>query len=319
MKLLGLDIGGANIKTAFSGVDGLIQGSCYFPIWERKHELRPFLGRVVEEFKPERVALTMTAELSDAFSNKREGVNFIVDSLEGCFNGRILVSSTDGVFVSPKEAREEYMKVASANWVAISQYAAKRYDSGVLVDVGSTTTDIIPFSEGLIVPEGRTDLERLQSGELLYTGALRTNLATIADSVPVRGVETGVSSEFFALTADVYRVLGDIQEEDYVCDTPDERGKSTKECMARIARVVCADTLMLDDEEIRDIACYLKDNQLGLVRRGMEKIADRWGLDKAFTCGSGSFIAEKAACKAGLEIHRLEMNTASAMLNLLRE
>ncbi len=317
MKILGLDIGGANIKTAFSGVDGLIHGSCYLPIWERKHELKPFLRKVVDEFKPERVALTMTAELSDAFINKREGVNFILESVDECFNGGVLVLSTDGVFISPEEARREYMKVASANWVAISQYAAQRYDSGVLVDVGSTTTDIIPFSDGLLVPEARTDLERLQSSELLYTGALRTNLAAIADSVPVRGVETGVSSEFFALTADIYRILGDITECDYMCDTPDGRGKSIRECMARIARVVCADTLMLDEEEIRGIACYLRDRQLDRVKGGIEKIAGSRGLDKAFICGIGSFIAEKAASKAGLEIHRLEMNTASAMVNLL--
>ena len=319
MRVLGLDIGGANIKTAFSGVDGLIQGSCYFPIWKRKQDLRPFLGKVVKDFKPEKIALTMTAKLSDAFSNKREGVNFILDSLEECFNGRIHILSTQGVFISPREARRYYMKVASANWVAISQYAAKKYDSGVLVDVGSTTTDIIPFKDGLIASEGETDLERLQKGELLYSGALRTNLATIADSVPVRGVDTRVSSEFFALTADIYRVLGDIKEIDYVCETPDGRGKSIKECVARIARVVCADSLMLDDVDIVGIARHLGDKQLDLFSGHIENTTGRWGLNKAFICGSGSFIAHKAACKAGLEVHKLEMNTASAMLALLSE
>ncbi len=319
MGVLGLDIGGANIKTAFLGVDGLIQGSCYFPIWKRKQDLRPFLGKVVKEFKPEKIALTMTAELSDAFSDKREGVNFILDSLEECFNGRIHILSTDGDFISPREVREEHMKVASANWVAISQYAAKKYDSGVLVDMGSTTTDIIPFKDGLITPEGRTDLERLQKGELLYSGSLRTNLATIADSIPVRGVDTRVSSEFFALTADIYRILEDIDEVGYTCETPDGRGKSIKECMARIARVVCADSLMLDDGEIIDIASYLRDKQLNVVRECIEDASGRWGLNKAFICGSGSFIAHKAACKAGLEVQQLEMNTASAMLALLSE
>ncbi|MEA1924322.1 MAG: hydantoinase/oxoprolinase family protein [Candidatus Altiarchaeota archaeon] len=319
MRVLGLDIGGANIKTAFLGVDGLIQGSCYFPIWKRKNELRLFLGKVVKEFKPEKVALSMTAELSDAFSNKQEGVNFILDSLEGCFEGRILVLSTQGLFIPPHEAREDYMKVASANWVAISQYAAKRYGSGMLVDVGSTTTDIIPFKNGLIASEGRTDLKRLQSCELVYSGALRTNLATIADSVPVRGMQTRVSSEFFASTADIYRILGDIKEKDYICDTPDGRDKSIKECMARIARIVCADTLMLDDENIVDIAQHLRDKQLDLIGGCIENTAGRWGLNKAFTCGSGSFIAQKAARKSGFEIQQLEMNTASAMLALLRE
>ena len=57
----------------------------------------------------------------------------------------------------------------------------------LFVDIGTTTTDIIPIVGGVVVACGRTDPERLASGELLYTGAVRTPVEAIAQHVRVGG------------------------------------------------------------------------------------------------------------------------------------
>ena len=113
-----------------------------------------------------------------------------------------------GELVSVAEARARPWDVAAANWVATALAVAEAHPDALLIDVGSTTADIVPIVAGRVAATGHNDLERLQAGELVYTGVLRTNLAAIAPRVPVRGGWCPVSSEYFAISADVQLVLG---------------------------------------------------------------------------------------------------------------
>ena len=99
----------------------------------------------------------------------------------------------------------------------------RRTPDALLIDVGSTTADVVPIADGRVAATGHNDLERLLAGELVYTGVLRTNLAAIAPRVPVRGGWCPVSSEYFAISADVHLVLGHLAPEAYDCPTPDGR------------------------------------------------------------------------------------------------
>ena len=83
---------------------------------------------------------------------------------------------------------------------------------------------------------GKTDLEKLMCGELVYTGSLRTNVAAIVHSIPIRNGVAGVASELFALSGDVHLVLGNISEEDYTSETADGRGKTVPEALARLSQ-----------------------------------------------------------------------------------
>ena len=104
----------------------------------------------------------------------------------------------------------------------------------MVVDVGSTSASIIPIVNGQVAAKGKTDLDKLICGELVYTGSLRTNVAAIVHSVPVKGGIAGVASELFALSGDVHLVLGNITEKQYTCETADGRGKSLPEALARL-------------------------------------------------------------------------------------
>ena len=119
--------------------------------------------------------------------------------------------------------RRQPLDFAAANWVATALWLAQQVPDCLLVDIGSTTCDIIPILGGRLTVEGRTDLDRLQAGELVYTGAVRTNTAAIVQAVPVRGRLCPVSSEYFAISGDVHLVLSHISPDDYGCPTPDGR------------------------------------------------------------------------------------------------
>jgi probable H4MPT-linked C1 transfer pathway protein len=145
------------------------------------------------------------------------------------------------------------------------------------------------------------------NGELVYTGSLRTNVAAIVNSIPVRGGAARVSSELFAQSSDVHLVLGNIAEKEYTVETADGRGKTRTEAMARLARVVCADIEMLTEQEIVQIAKYIYDRQIEQVTEGLSQVYNRIKLYMkakigAVVTGLGKgFLARKAAQHVGID------------------
>jgi (4-(4-[2-(gamma-L-glutamylamino)ethyl]phenoxymethyl)furan-2-yl)methanamine synthase len=112
---LAVDIGGANTKAAwFDGV-ALRTVSRPFEVWRDRDALSTVL-REVAAGPADAVAITMTAELSDAFRTKREGVAFVLDAAEDAFGDRPLsVLTTAGELVSVAAARARPWDVAAAN------------------------------------------------------------------------------------------------------------------------------------------------------------------------------------------------------------
>src|SRR5262249_26676467 len=149
--------------------------------------------------------VTMTGELCDCFAGKRDGVNAIVDAVARAAGPvPVRVWCTDGRFLSLAEARRAPLKVASANWHALATFSGPGVPQGrpLLLDTGSTTTDIIPLVDGRPCPAGWTDPQRLESGELVYAGVRRTPLIGLMDG----------AAEVFATTLDVFLLLGMVPE-----------------------------------------------------------------------------------------------------------
>jgi probable H4MPT-linked C1 transfer pathway protein len=318
VKVFGLDIGGANTKAALLKTkDGVVEelrtSIEYFPIWKMGRDHLPDVlerlrKRLADSTALDGVGVTMTAELSDTYGTKREGVNHILDCITHVFSEvPTYVLSVEAQLLPVGEARREPLKVASANWAATGWMVSQVKENCIAVDVGSTTTSIIPVIKGKIAAEGRTDLEKLKNGELVYTGSLRTNVATIADTIPIRGETTRLSSELFALSGDVHMLLDNIIESEYTCETCDGRGKTEKECMARLARVVCADVEMLTEQEILDMVQFVYIRQVEQIGRGLRQVYERIkpqlkdDVPVVVTGFGRDFLARKAAEKAGFK------------------
>lgn len=316
INVIGLDVGGINTKAAFIKTEGgwvkeLKTATEYFPIWKKgKEQLPAVLGRLrkqlIESSRLDGVGVTMTAELSDAYWTKKEGVNHVLDCVTQVFaDVPIFVLDVESNLRSVDEAKCEPIKVAAANWVATGWMVSHAIRNCIIVDVGSTTTSIIPVIDGKIVAEGKNDLEKLLNGELVYTGSLRTSIASIVSSIPIRGGMTRVSSELFAQSGDVHIILGNIEERDYTVETVDERGKTRMEAMARLARVVCADIDMLTEREIIDMAKYIYDKQIEQIAEGLRQVYDRIKPNSkpeipiVITGLGREFLAKRAAQKAG--------------------
>lgn len=311
MKIAGFDIGGANTDLAVIDFeDGEIKNIevdfAYLPMWSDNDELSRVLLELIDSIcsvsEIDAVGISMTAELVDAYDTKKEGVLDVVEKCEKTFKCPIAYVGIDGM-LSKDEIERTPLKAAAANWVATAQIATLISDNCIFIDTGSTTTDIIPIKDGKECALGKSDFDRSATGELVYTGTLRTNLASFLDTVELNGKEYRVASELFAQTADVYTVLDLITQDDYICDTFDGEGKSKIECARRIARVVCADLEMLSMDDIASMCEFIHQKQVEQIADGLRQVHETQNLDLIVTTGLGKDILDrKAAELLGLEV-----------------
>jgi probable H4MPT-linked C1 transfer pathway protein len=311
--VLGWDIGGVNTKGARVAEAALVAArAAPYEIQRDPGALGPLLVRLARELgggPADAHAVTMTAELSQLFRTKREGVAFVLDAVAAAFPGaRVRVWGVDGRWRTPAEARREPLAVAAANWAATAQVVGRHLPDCLLIDTGSTTTDIIPVVGGAPAAAGRTDPERLRAGELVYTGALRTPVEAIAAAVPVdrEGEPVGLATEGFAIAGDVHLWRGALAPADYTAPTPDGRPATREFAGERLARAVCADRELVSDAQLDRLAAALHEAQVNHIAAGIARVRARHpALARAVVTGLGDFLAAAAARRAGLAITHL--------------
>lgn len=307
MNSLGIDIGGANLKVTNGKENRII----YFPMWKKASELGDKLKEISNHFGAEKAGVVITAELADVFKNKKEGIEFIAKKCNEVFR-EVYFLDIDGKLT--KEIKDP-LKFCASNWMAsVTFLMADGYRNFLFVDMGSTTTDLIPVKERVM--SGKTDFERLKRRELIYIGVLRTPVFYVLKRF--KGVE--LCPEFFAITADVFRITGEISEEDYNCDTPDSAGKEVRDCMRRLARTVCCDLEELGEENVKLLALMVRKTIIKTLEKEIRSKVSQYGLKRVFACGIGEFLIENACdCTKLSEIYgeASKLFPAFAMLKLV--
>ena len=305
---LGLDVGGAHLKAAWLS-DGelidVVQLPC--PLWQGLDRLEGALVEVAGRHRPlSDVAVTMTGELVDLFADRADGVGRILDVLAAGLPGVLLeVFAGPAGFLSAVDARNRVAEVASANWHGTAALAALALPEGILIDIGSTTTDIVPFAAGCVLNAGYTDAARMETGELLYTGVVRTPIMAVASQAPVNGVWRGVMAEYFATMADAHRLAGTLPEGADLHPTADGRDKGLEASARRLARMVGADSgdpANGGDAAWRRLASHFIDCQVRRIEDGLAQVASCGAVpDEAPLVGAGvgRFLVERVAARTG--------------------
>lgn len=295
---LALDIGGANLKIA----DGLGFATIEsFPLWQRPSALADALRSMISTAPTaDQFAITMTGELADCFETKREGVAAILKAVEQAAGEvRARVYGTDGQLMSHVAALCQPDKVSASNWHALAQFAGRfaAHGTALLIDIGSTTTDLIGLADGKPVNVGATDTERLSSGELVYTGVVRTPVATVAGHLPYRGTNCGAAREVYATMLDVFLMLDELSEEPDNCDTADGRAATKRAARDRLARMICADRNSFDESDAKLLAESTARNQRNTILVAARRVADRLPAKPAaiVVSGKGEFVARRIA------------------------
>ena len=301
---IGWDIGGAHLKMAHVDDTGRIVRVCQLatPLWKGIDILSTALTQA-DKYLPDNNlvhAVTTTAELVDIFRDRMTGIEAIKLLLTEQLTGNdILFYAGDAGLVPAMETGKYTDMIASANWHATASFLSQQLEEGILLDIGSTTTDIIPFKAGKLCHSGHSDFDRLRVAELVYTGVIRTPIMAIVDQVPYQGKWQPVAAELFATIADVYRLTGEISVDDDLQETADGRGKTQLESARRLARMLGAD--IGDDNALepwRQTAGFIADKQLQQIQDALSRVKLQVGISgKAIItgAGTGSFLAEKIA------------------------
>ncbi len=301
--ILGLDIGGANLKAAHSDRTAR---TVPFALWKHPDQLADEIARLMAAMPSHRsIAATMTGELCDCFATKRDGVLAILRSIRAASsNLPIHVWSIQGRFLRFDHAMEDPTSVAAANWLALAHFVAQLFpqDTILLIDSGSTTTDLVSINRGVVEARALTDPGRLASGELVYTGLRRTPLCAV--------LGMSVAAEFFATMLDAYLFLGLIPEDAHDCDTADGR-PATRACAhARLARLRCAEVEAFREAEARHLAIQAVTVQQGHIQQAVNRVlAGRRSPSRIVLSGSGEIlgrgVVEREPAWSGLPVTSL--------------
>ena len=280
MPSLALDIGGANLKAA----DGRgYAASRPFELWRAPERLSAELTALIEAAPhTTHLAITMTGELADCYETKAIGVRAILDAVEAAAGGRrTAVYLADGNWATLDQAREAPLLAAASNWRALAAFANRYVSSwpALLLDMGSTTTDVVPLYESrpCPCPAGLTDPDRLMAGELVYTGVERTPVSAIVRRLPWRGGACPVATELFATVADAYLLLGELPEDAQNMDSADGRPRTKRAAHARMARMICADTTIFSLADAMSAATAVRDAQVAFIEEAIRRVAARLG------------------------------------------
>jgi probable H4MPT-linked C1 transfer pathway protein len=309
---LALDVGGAKLKAAHT--DGPVL-SLPFAVWKHPDRLAHALADLAGRLAPfDALALTLTAELCDCFRSKADGVLHVLEAAHALAGPRPLrVWGTDGRFHHPDAIAREPLLAAASNWLALAAWAARRHPSGagLLIDVGSTTTDLIPLLDGRPTPLGRTDTARLRSGELVYAGTRRTPVCALATELAPSGEPVGLCAELFATTLDIYLLLGHLPDDPLDLDTADGRPATREFARERLARMIGADGATFSEADALALAHAADDALMNRLLQSSRKVARAVGtLDTVIVSGSGEPLADRLARRllddpAGARIVRL--------------
>jgi probable H4MPT-linked C1 transfer pathway protein len=298
MQWLAFDIGGASIKVADGQGYAVLQS---FALWRNPDQLPHMLRRLLAESPGcERLAVTMTGELADCYESKAAGVRAILSAVHEAADGRhVRVYLSDGRLVTPPVAQRVPQLAAAANWHALARFVGRFVTGGtaILLDIGSTTTDMIPLVAGVPQPRGSTDTQRLQHGELLYTGVKRNPLCGVAQTAVYRGSNLPLAQEYFATIGDVYIILGAVAEDPTSTDTADGRPATKRFARARLARMVCADAEEFNHRDAVTLSQSVADQQLDQITARLHDVSACLPNppQSVIVCGSGEFLARRAA------------------------
>ncbi len=247
-------------------------------------------------------AITMTGELSDLFPDRTTGVETLVEKLNTAFGPATHYWMGVKGFGTHGNALAYPTSTGSTNFLASALLVAQTEPDALLIDFGSTTADIIPIRDGKPVPNGLTDAERQETGELVYTGFTRTAVMGVADRAPFKGRWVSLAREYLATMADVRRILRELPDGIDLHATADGKGKSIEESVARFARMLGRDADDATHNEWTAAAAYVREAQMRALHDGTLQVLSAASLPAGapvVTAGIGADCASILALRLG--------------------
>jgi (4-(4-[2-(gamma-L-glutamylamino)ethyl]phenoxymethyl)furan-2-yl)methanamine synthase len=330
-RWVGWDIGGAHVKACVvergegdraARVRDIAQWPC--PLWQGLEHLNAAIAlaraRWPEAWDESAAdtchVVTMTGEMVDLFAHREDGVRRLAGHLAEALGPSLRLyaglhaGTGAGRWVPPDAVAQHWPAIASANWRATAEAVAARWPEAVLVDIGSTTTDLTVLRGGRITAPGASDAMRLASGALVYQGVVRTPLCALAQRVPFDAGHDGelgheqvnVMNEFFATTADVYRLTGELDPAHDQQATADHAAKDLPATRQRLARMIGRDAHEAGADAWLALANFWRSAQRDEIAGQLARVLGSAPIAAdapLIGAGCGDFLAAELAARSG--------------------
>ena len=124
----------------------------------------------------------------------------------------------------------------------------------------------------------------------------------LAERIPLEGHWIAPMAEYFATTADVYRLTGQLPEGSDQLPTADNAGKTMRDSARRLARMIGRDLESAPLSAWRQCARHLAEAQLRRIRQACERVLLRGEVQERSPlvgAGVGRFLVKKLAVQLG--------------------
>lgn len=312
--VIGWDIGGAHVKVVMLDERGRVmrvsQQAC--ALWKGLHLLEASLQAQLAAWSLDADqcihVVTMTGELVDLFENRAQGVRAIAETVKKRLPDAMFYMASvthKASFTASADGKES--GIASMNWHASAQCLAEGDTASamLIVDIGSTTSDMTICNARQVLANGWTDAERMSRHGLLYTGVVRTPLMALGPYIDWQQQASHIAAEYFATTADVYRVLEELPSRHDLADTADGQSRSLEASMRRLARMVGHDLEEADTAHWRSLARAFRHKQLSLLVDAIQSCIKQSAIQPQILTGlgAGSFLLPEIAKRLHLVYH----------------
>ena len=123
-------------------------------MWKNNEILSDYLEKIRKKEAPDIICVSMTAELADCYKSKKEGVTDISERVIDTFGTeKVYFVTVDGLKCFD-DLKSNLLSAAASNWIGTVELLKHVCSDCIFMDMGSTTTDIIPIKNGKEVCEG---------------------------------------------------------------------------------------------------------------------------------------------------------------------
>ncbi|MDC0482314.1 hypothetical protein OAN90_02565, partial [Gammaproteobacteria bacterium] len=244
--------------------------------------------------------ITITAESCDNFTDRKHGMTNILEYCSNHIVGNKLYYTNTNKFIDYNSAINKTEELFSTNWMLTSKFLNSKKNIDLIIDIGSTTTDII-FKD-MHIGSNINDYMRLVNKTLLYQGVVRTPLSMMTDNVLFKGNNTSLVNEVFATTGDIFNLHGDIDfsKLDYLGS--DNLQFTKVNSFTRLARIIGLDYKESEREYLIVLSKYFKELFISKIIENIKIIFSNKIDDITISAiGEGRFLIEEISDKCGVK------------------
>ncbi|BBE30071.1 hypothetical protein OSSY52_02120 [Tepiditoga spiralis] len=315
MEILTLDIGGANLKYCiFSFQSNKIEIKEYDELNILNNNLNVFelflkkeIFKITSKNSIDKILFTQTASL--IYENNKEGVKKIASILKEVFKGEIFMFTPDRLINIEILDFERYTECY--NWAITRELCKDR--KGIIIDMGSTSTDIIPILEK---ENNKNNIMRLIDGEVNYLGMVRTILQSVIKTVPYKNFDVPIIAEPILKTGDIFYYLDMIPYNKHLNYSSNIKFINKLEIENKICQLIASDKNFLSKEEINIIIKYIYEEIKNTIKFKINKIMKKNNLDNNITLFATGYGINNILKEIYKEMNFSEYITLENLLNV---